>query len=108
MTLHAAPKPGAPLVSPLLRRSARGRPCALRWSPWCQDDYTVVLAHIRGPWAGVAQKPADTFAVFACQACHDCLDGRGGERPPAEEVLRALIETQTIWLSEGLLTVGGR
>lgn len=102
-----APKPSAPLVSPKLRNSAKGRPCSLRWALGCADDETVVLAHVRGPWAGVAQKPSDIFGVFACRACHDALDGRGGQRPPSNHILRALVETQSQWLSEGLLSVGG-
>lgn len=38
---------------------------------------TTVLAHIRrGGVAGMGQKPPDTCGVWACNACHDVLDGR--------------------------------
>ena len=106
MTLRPAPKPHRALVSKAIRQSARGRTCALRWVP-CAPDDTVVLAHVRGIWAGVAQKPSDIFGVFACQHCHDSMDGRRGPKPPASEVLRAMIETQTILLAEGIITVKG-
>jgi hypothetical protein len=102
------PKPRT-LVSPALRQSARGRPCAVRWSVACDGSgETTVLAHLR-KWsgAGVAQKGDDTFAVFACAACHDCIDGRRGGDVPEAELLRALRETQSAWLTDGLLTVKG-
>lgn len=105
MTL-AFPKPQAPIVSPAVRKSAIGQRCACRWSVWCADA-TVVLAHVRGTWAGIGQKPSDIHAVYACQACHDEMDGRAGERPPARDVLRAMIETQSRMLASGLISVKG-
>jgi hypothetical protein len=102
------PKPRT-LVSPTLRQSARGRACSVRWSLSCDGSgETTVLAHLR-KWsgAGIAQKPDDTFAVFACAACHDCIDGRRHCDVPEAELLRALRETQSVWLAEGLLTVKG-
>lgn len=106
--MNAHPKPLAPVVSPALRKSAWGQTCACRWSVWC-DDTTVVLAHVRGIWAGIGQKPNDFHAVYACARCHDELDGRSGERPPASDVLRAMIETQSRMLASGLIAVkGGR
>jgi hypothetical protein len=104
----AFPKPRT-LVSPMLRQSARGRACTVRWSVACDGGgETTVLAHIRrGSGAGVAQKPDDTFAVFACHACHDALDGRRGAEVPEADLLRALRETQAVWIAEGLITVKG-
>jgi hypothetical protein len=38
---------------------------------------TTVLAHIRrGGVAGMGQKPPDLCGVWACEACHSCIDGR--------------------------------
>ena len=94
--------------SAALRESARGRACTLRL-PGCDGGgETTVLAHIRGTWTGLGTKPSDLFAAFCCASCHDALDGRRGPRAPAEDVLRAVIETQTEWLREGLLTMRGR
>lgn len=105
--MMAFPKPQT-LVSPALRKSARGRDCTLRL-PGCDGGgETTVLAHIRmfGN-AGVGQKPADLFAVFACHHCHDSLDGRNRWRPDAGDILRALMETQSAWMAEGLISAKG-
>lgn len=107
MTL-AFPKPGR-LVSPKLRESARGRPCTLQL-PGCDGGgETTVLAHLRMyGTAGVAGKPPDLLAVFACAKCHDALDGRRCNwRPDPGDVLRALIATQSAWIAEGLISVKG-
>ena len=66
-----------------LRELARGQQCQLRL---CEDDgtricnftpSTVVLCHVRrGGVAGIAQKPVDLCALYACSDCHDCMDGR--------------------------------
>jgi hypothetical protein len=110
MTLRAAPKPQPPLVSPLLRKSARGKPCSVRWDGCDGGGETTVLAHLR-QWsdAGVAQKPDDTFAVYACFNCHNAIDRRrmDNDNPvPAGNILRALYRTQQSMLREGLLKVG--
>lgn len=93
------------IQSPAIRRAAEGRACTIR-SPVCNHDpATTVLAHIRIPGhAGVGMKPHDLFGVFACSRCHDALDRRTGAVQP-EDVLRALIETQTILLVLGLIRV---
>ena len=42
-------------------------------------DRNLILAHLRFfGWAGIAQKPHDFLAVFACQHCHDIVDRRAG------------------------------
>lgn len=97
-----APKPGKPLVSHALRQSARDRSCTLRWA--C-DGSDVVLCHIRGIWSGIGQKPSDIHALYGCGGCNTAM--AGANRPPAEEVLRAMIETQTIMLAEGLISARG-
>jgi hypothetical protein len=62
-----APKPAKPLVSPALRNAARGRPCTLRWANDCDGGTeTTVLAHIRGTWSGIGQKPPDWFGIWCC------------------------------------------
>jgi len=83
-----------PLVSTILRQSARGETCTLRL-PGCQGGTeTTILAHLRFfGWAGIAQKPHDFLAVFACQHCHDIVDRRAGGEWGFEDLLRALGET---------------
>ncbi len=103
-----APKPHRPLVSPALRNAARGRPCTLRWANDCDGGTeTTVLAHIRGTWSGIGQKPADWFGIWCCFACHDHLDRRREGAVPDSEVIRALHETWSALFDEGLLTVKG-
>ena len=107
-TFTPHPKPWT-LVSPALRQSAKGRPCTVRWSQNCDaSGETTVLAHIRGTWCGIAQKPHDIWACFACFHCHSSLDLRGEGRIPPSEVMRAVFETQAVWLSEGFITVKGQ
>jgi hypothetical protein len=82
----------------------------VRWDDCDGGGETTVLAHLR-EWggAGIAQKPDDTFAVYACFSCHTAIDRRGGNLGvPSNVLLRALRETQNTMLAEGLLTVGGR
>lgn len=57
-----------------ITKSARGEDCTLLLGQ-CSGDETVVLCHI-GKNRGMAYKCGDHFAVYACSACHDLLDGR--------------------------------
>lgn len=80
-----------------LRKAAKGQPCTLRLPCCNHNDETTVLAHLRFfGWAGIAQKPDDMLAVFACSACHDALDRRDASTSGLwgfEDILRALGET---------------
>ena len=95
MSIHhfAGPNLKTPnLVHVAARKNARGQQCSLRL-PCCRwDTDTTVLAHLRmfGA-AGMAEKPDDWFAVFACQHCHDALDGRSDSGLWGyEDIVRAL------------------
>lgn len=95
MSIHhfAGPNFKTPnLVHIAARKNARGKQCALRL-PCCRwDTETTVLAHLRmfGA-AGMAEKPDDWFAVFACRHCHDALDGRSDSGLWGyEDIVRAL------------------
>ena len=95
-------------VSKLVRDSAAGQPCALRLSCCLPGNETVVLAHLRmfGA-AGIGQKPHDFHAVYACAACHDQLDRRSGDAEWGyDDILRALMETQSRLYAIGLLRLG--
>ena len=58
-----------------IRKSARGEDCTLRLEVCNGNPETTVLAHI-GHNRGMGIKCADYFAVYACSACHDVIDGR--------------------------------
>jgi len=91
-----------------LRDSARGQECTLRIPGTCNfNPETTVLAHIACGQKGMGLKSPDNMAVFACSSCHDLLDGRrqGGVDP--QDIIRALGETQAIWISQGLMTIKG-
>ena len=100
-----------PCVSTALRRSAQGQTCTVR-SPACNGRMdTTVLAHVRTFGnAGIAQKPHDFCAVYACHACHDAMDRRDAATAGLigfEDILRAMIETQARMYAAGLLMVKG-
>lgn len=98
------------LVSAKLRASAKGEHCTLQL-PCCNHNAdTTVLAHLRFfGWAGVAEKPDDYLAVFACSACHDAIDRRSNAAVAQwefEDLLRALGATLKAHFAAGRLVEG--
>jgi hypothetical protein len=107
MTTRPAPKPIRRVISKPLRNSARGKHCTLRLMNCEPNSETVVLAHLRGHWAlGIAAKPHDFFAVYACGSCHGCEE-RSIVHCTDQDRLRALYETQSLMLEAGLISVKG-
>ena len=100
-----------PAVVPAYRKASRDQSCTLRIPGVCSGDTAqTVGAHLRmfGA-AGMAQKPHDLFIVDACAACHAALDNRSRWAELAlgyDDILRALIETQTRRLIAGLIRLG--
>lgn len=90
-----------------LRGSARGKTCTLRLPGCGHDDGTVVLAHLPCGQKGAGMKSPDQMAVFACHSCHMQLDGAGRWDIHAKDYLRALAETQGIWIRDGLMKIEG-
>lgn len=90
-----------------LRNSARGMNCTMRIYGVCNfNPETTVLAHLPCGAKGVGMKSPDNMAVFACNNCHDALDGRRNDvEIDWRDVLRALAETQKHWIDNGLLVV---
>lgn len=106
---HQPPRQKRPqFVSPALRASAKGQPCSLRLSCCNHDPETTVLAHLRFfGWAGVAEKPDDYLAVFACSSCHDEIDRRSNAGAwEFEDLLRGLGETLKAHFAAGRLVEG--
>ncbi|MDW6094035.1 nuclease domain-containing protein [Vibrio rhizosphaerae] len=91
-------------------KAAKGQGCTLRLSGICNfNPETTVACHI-GKIRGMALKCGDNMVVFACNNCHDVIDGRVNHGIPdgelAQDKLRALEETQRILIDIGLISVG--
>lgn len=92
-----------------LRKAARGRDCQIRIQGGvCNGNAeTVVLCHL--PGGGMGGKRHDVHAALGCSACHDAVDGRSRVDIPQDTLMlwfhQAVIRTQIIWLSEGLIVV---
>lgn len=96
------------VISQKLRDSARGKDCTLRIPGVCNfNPETTVLAHLPCGQKGMGMKGPDLVAVFACSACHDLLDGRTLGEVAADDLLRALAETQMTWIAEGHIKIAG-
>jgi hypothetical protein len=61
-----------------LTKLARGQRCTIRLGCCNGNTDTTVAAHYRSVrlGAGMAIKPNDLIAAFACSACHDEVDRR--------------------------------
>lgn len=68
---------------------------------------TVVLAHLPDESKGMGTKADDISACFACSACHDYIDGRGGSKMALQDtewyMRRAVVRTLRVWIEKGLL-----
>lgn len=101
---------GQKLVSKPLREASRGQACTLRIPSVCNgDSETVVGCHLRlFSAAGMGEKPNDLFIVDGCYACHSALDDRHTWADLGigyDDLLSALMETQTRRFMAGLITV---
>lgn len=93
-----------------LRDAARGQRCTVMIPEVCNGNpETTVLAHVRLPGTGMGRKPPDWFAVFACSACHDAIDGRRLSPFLMTDcgvyLIPALFRTLEIQFRDGLLLV---
>jgi len=97
-----------PLVFKPARAAAMDQSCTLRLACCNGDKATTVLAHLRMcNIAGMAEKPPDYFAVFACSACHDAIDRRNMRDVSLwtyQDILRALGETLKRQFDSGIFT----
>lgn len=101
MNLTGQPPTSKPakLVSKLIRDFAKGQPCAMQL-PGCDGGgETTVLCHVRRfGYAGMAQKPHDTWAYHGCASCHASEDRAGDD-----DFLRAISITQSRLIAAGLI-----
>jgi hypothetical protein len=91
-----------------LRDSARNQPCMVRLpGVCCHNPETTVLAHLGG--AGMGIKSNDMHGAFACNACHDQIDGRTKRVFDLEYLKNAfydgMVRTQAYWLQNGYITI---
>ena len=112
---HLLPK----VRSEAIMRSAQGQPCSLRVASFvgkpCAGIDTVVCAHIPGIGKGMGTKVSDLFVAYACQRCHDIVDGRDAgafklilDRYSAafgERLRLAMMETQSRMLGAEIIVV---
>lgn len=90
-----------PCKSKALRDFARGQECTLRLPGCNRNQETTVLCHIRQKgFNGVGQKPLDFFGYHGCSECHR-LEAEAGY----DDLLRAMMETQTRLYNAGLLVI---
>ena len=100
-----------PALVKAIRKASRDQSCTLRIPGVCSGDTAqTVGAHLRmfGA-AGMGQKPHDLFILDACAHCHAALDDRSRWAELAlgyDDILRALMETQTRRLNAGLIRLG--
>ena len=93
------------------RASAQGKACSLRLIGCTGGllDGTTVLAHIRTAGTGMSRKPSDSMAVYACDHCHDVIDGRKSspmmKKEIQERVIKALAETHDQMISENVMVM---
>lgn len=104
MNLTGQPPTGqkaAKLVSKRIRDFAKGQPCTMQL-PGCDGGgETTVLCHVRRfGYAGMAQKPHDTWAYHGCARCHAMQEiGNAGD----DDLLRAISITQSRLIDAGLI-----
>lgn len=100
--MYHNPKP-VRVVSTALRKAAEGQECTLRM-PWCNHDpETTVHCHIRAfGLSGISQKPQDIHGYHGCSECH-----RRETEAGFEDLLRAMMITQTRLLQAGIISVKG-
>lgn len=101
------------IVSKPMTDAARGQSCTLRIPGVCNgNSETTVACHVRLPgFCGMGMKPSDLFIIDGCSACHATLDNRSlWEEAECgwDDVLRAMMETQTRRLAEGLIKMKGQ
>jgi len=91
--------------------SARGEKCQIELPGCCHDPETTVFAHlsskrITGGGMGTKGKP---IGSYACNRCHDVIDGRvNTDLDPNwvwERELEGCVRTVAILLDKGILTV---
>lgn len=93
-----------------ITKAARGRDCMVRLPGCPNDTQTVVLAHYRlAGTCGTGIKPNDLQGAWACQYCHDKIDGRANADMPHDELrlyhAEGVFRTLDTLIREGILKI---
>lgn len=102
-----------PIRSNKIRQSARDEECTVMFFG-CQGAETTVLAHLPCTDKGMGIKSPDWWSVYACQNCHDILDGRNEKAREQYKlagmyeriVLAAVYKTMRRMIEKGLIKIG--
>jgi len=86
-----------------IKDSARGQECSLRLPGCSFDTEQTIFAHV-GSDRGMGFKCGDNMGVYACLPCHNSIDGHL-RKTFANDILRALEETQSKLIQQELLVV---
>lgn len=97
--------------SKAITQSARDENCTIQLKGCRNRTDTVVFAHINDGSKGMGLKPNDISGVYACQYCHDVIDGRNRhpDIPQYKEfyLLRAYQKTIGRLVEKGIIKVQG-
>jgi hypothetical protein len=93
-----------------LTKAARGRDCQVRVPDVCNHNpETTVLAHYRlAGTCGMGSKPNDFQGAWACSACHDYVDGRGGSRRAGDREQARQLHAEGVMRTQDILIREGR
>lgn len=93
------------IISPKLRKSARGRDCTLNIPGVCSfDPEKTVLVHLQFEGGKMGSKADDTSACYGCSNCNFAIDNYlTGPEERWFYMGRALARTINIWVTEDLL-----
>jgi hypothetical protein len=100
-----------PIVSEKIRNSARAQDCTVRLPGVCNfNPETTVFAHLRmAGITGGGQKAHDLHGAYACNACHDHIDGKIKGKLPSEFIqiafYQGIFRTQIILVRLGLIKI---
>ena len=100
------------IESKAIRNAANGELCTVQIAGICRHSTeTTVLAHLPDESGGMGRKSDDLSGVFACDLCHDCIDGRrpwGGEYEAREWYQRrAQVRTWRRLVELGIVSIKG-
>lgn len=96
-----------------MRNAANGELCTVQIAGMCRHSpATTVLAHLPDESHGMSRKSDDLSACFACDVCHDVIDGRRpwpeSEKPHKEWYLRrAMVRTWRRLVELGIVNIKG-
>lgn len=96
-----------------IRKAAEGELCTVQIAGMCRHaSETTVLAHLPFEGGVMGGKADDLSSCFACDVCHDVIDGRrdwpGDEGEHRDFYLRrAMVRTWRLLVEKGVISIKG-